>query len=287
MKIIIFSPNYSPDSGGIIVLHKLCDILINLGYDAGFYITENEEFHVNSSYKSQVYPIADIDTEKDLIIYPEIIWGNPLNGKNIVRYIMNVGHISLNRKATWGENDNWLYYSERFYDALKPKHILTISDSKLDLYKDYKIEREIEDCFTYRKQHDNTHNIEKSHSENAIEIPFNCGDEFLITLFNSCKNFYCYDTESHLSVLASLCGCNSIIISQNETKEDIIDKQPPLKYGVAFGIDDIERSIQTRTLLRLYMTQAEDLQIVKVLEYFTNILKISPTNENSYILPTL
>jgi len=287
MKIIIFSPNYSSDSGGIIVLHKLCDILINLGYDAGFYINENEEFHVNSSYKSQVYTISDIDVEKDLIIYPEIINGNPLGGKNIVRYIMNIGHIALDRKSTWGDNDHWIYYSERFYDGLKPKNILTISDSKLEYYKDYGIERNINDCFTYRKQHDNVANITKYHSEDAIEIPFNCGDEYLITIFNSCKNFYCYDTESHLSVLAGLCGCNSIIISQNKTKEEIIDKQPPLKYGVAFGIGDIERSIQTRTLLRLYMVQAEDLQIVKVLEYFTNILKISPINENSYILQTL
>jgi len=283
MKIIIYSPSFSPDSGGIIVLHKLCDILLNLGYDAGFFIQDNQSFYTNSSYKSRGYNLLNIDLENDLIIYPEIIWGNPLNGKNIARYIMNIGHVTLNRKDTWGENDHWIYYSERFYDGIKPKNILTISDSKLDYFKDYGLERNIDDCFSYRKQIENINNIKKFHSPTAIEIPFNCGDEFLINVFNLCKNFYCYDVESHLSVLASLCGCNSIIIPNNETKENIIGKQPPLKYGVAFGVEEIGLASQTRPLLREFLTQTETQQIHDVANYFTNILNIS-SNEYTHIL---
>lgn len=283
MKIIIYSPSYNPNSGGIIVLHKLCDILLNLGYDAGFFIQDNQPFYTNSTYKSQGYHLLDINLENDLIIYPEITWGNPLNGKNIVRYIMNIGHVTLNRKDTWGENDHWVYYSERFYDGLKPKNILTISDSKLDYFKNYKLERNIEECFTYRKQMENIDSIKKYHSPNAVEISFNCGDEFLINIFNSCNNFYCYDVESHLSVLASLCGCNSIIISDNETRENIINKQPVLKYGVAFGVEEIEIASQTQHLLREYLFQTEQQQIINVDDYFTNILNISH-NEHTHIL---
>ncbi len=84
--------------------------------------------------------------------------------------------------------------------------------------------------------------------------------------------------------MASLCGCNSIIISQNQTKEDIIGKQPPLKYGVAFGIEEIEEASQTRPLLRKHISQMEDNQIKEVYKYFTNTLNISPTYETSYIL---
>ena len=274
MKIIIFSPSYSPDSGGIIVLHKLCDILLSLGYDAGFFIQNKIPFYTNSTYKSKGYSIQDIDLEKDVILYPEITWGNPLNGKNIIRYIMNTGHVTLDRKSTWGDNDQWVYYSERFYDGIKPKNILTIYDSKLDYYKDYGLNREIEDCFTYRKQNENKESIPKYHSPSAIEINFNYGDEKLINIFNSCKNFYCYDTESHLSILASLCGCNSIIISNTETKEKVINTQPGLQYGVAFGVGEIEHAIQTRHLLREYVVEQEKQQILNVDNYFTNILNL-------------
>ena len=50
-------------------------------------------------------------------------------------------------------------------------------------------------------------------------------------------------------------------IETYKTKEEIIDKQPPLKYGIAFGIDDIERSIQTRILLKLYIGAKISLKI--------------------------
>lgn len=187
---------------------------------------------------------------------------------------MNIGHVTLDRKSTWDDNDQWVYYSERFYDGIKPKTILTISDSKLDYYKDYGLNREIEDCFTYRKQNENKESITKYHSPSAIEINFNCGDENLINVFNSCKNFYCYDPESHLSVLASLCGCNSIIISDNESKLKIIGTQPVLQYGVAFGVEEIEHAIQTRHLLREYVVEQEKQQILNVDNYFTNILNL-------------
>jgi len=262
MKIIILSPPYSSDSGGITVLHKLCDILISIGYNAGFYV-ENDSFNVNFKYKSNKFYIHQIDKENDIVIYPEIYLGNPLGIKNVVRYILHTGHIYENRIQTWGENDNWLYYSERFYDGIKPKNILNITDSKLDYFIDYKNERLYKECFTFRKQHNNKHLLNIIHSKDAIEIPFNCSDDFLLNIFNRCERFYCYDQESHLSVIASLCGCDSIIVPFDLPKEKIINTQPSLKYGVSFGLDGLNKSRYTRDKLRDYLLNQEKEQYVK------------------------
>lgn len=272
MKIVIYSPPYNPSSGGIVVLHKLCDILIKLGYDAGFFTDKSTQFYVNSGYEYNNFNIENIDVEKDVIIYPEITWGNPLNFKKVIRYIMNVGHITLGRKETWGDNDFWIYYSERFYDSLKPKNVLTISDSKLEYFKDYNIPRTYKDCFTYRKRKDNSKEIIPIHSPDAIEIPFNISDEDLIKIFNVCERFYSYDTKTHLNVLASLCGCDSIIVPEDETREEVINKSPKLKYGVAFGVDEIEKARKSRHQLRKYLEDGEQQQIVNTQLLFSQII---------------
>lgn len=273
MKIVLASPSYNPSSGGIIALHKLCDTLIRIGYTAGFYKESNEPFYVNSAYKHNHFTIEEIDVQADVVIYPEITWGNPLNMKRVVRYIMNTGHITLNRKSTWNDTDFWLYYSDRFYDGLMPKNILTISDSKLNYFRDYGVPRTHFDCFTYRKRADVLTPIATHHSANAIEISFNTSDEELITIFNICERFYSYDTQTHLSVLASLCGCDSIIISdQGESRSAVMDATPAFKYGVAFGVEEIQHARTSRNQLRTFLEDSEQQQEVAVGKMFNKIL---------------
>jgi len=272
MKIVIYSPSYNPGSGGIIVLHKLCDILISLGYKAGFYLEEGGSFYVNSFYRYNTFYLKDINLENDIVIYPEITWGNPLNFKRVVRYIMNVGHVTLGRKDTWGDKDFWVYYSERFYDGIKQKNLLPITDSKLEYFKDYKVPRVYKECYTYRKREDDSQHIDVVHSSEAIQIPFNISDQELINLFNICERFYSYDTVTHLNVLASLCGCDSIIIPDPiDTREEVIEKSPPLKYGVAFGLDEIELARSTRPQLRAFLQDREEQQIEETARIFSNI----------------
>tara|TARA_R110000822_G_scaffold45541_7_gene121771 strand:+ start:632 stop:1468 length:837 start_codon:yes stop_codon:yes gene_type:complete len=236
-RIIIYSPSFDSSSGGIIVLHKLCHILIMLGFDAYLYPMYGSDFYVNDTYE---FNITREVKEGDIVIYPEIVLGNPLNSKYVIRYIMNVGHITLNRKSTWGADDFWVYFSERFYDGLKEKNILHIIDSKMTYYKDYNVERSIESCHTFRKneqaRNDKSLHI---HPSQSIEIGFNKTDEELINIFNHCKKFYSYDTETYLNILAALCGCESIIVpNDNFTKEDIKNKIPVCKYGIKYGDDD-------------------------------------------------
>jgi hypothetical protein len=272
MKVVIHSPSYNPSSGGIIALHKLCSILIDVGYDAGFYTEDKAPFYVNPDYRYNHFTSTSIDPQNDIVVYPEIIWGNPLNFNRVVRYIMNVGHITLGRKDTWGENDFWMYYSERFYDGIKQKNILPIADSKLEYFKDYKVPRVHKECYTYRKRKDDPQPIDIVHSTNAIEIPFNISDEDLIKTFSICERFYSYDTVTHLSVLASLCGCDSIIVPRpSDTREEVIEKSLPLKYGVAFGLDEIELARSTRPQLRTFLEDSEEQQIHETAKMFSKI----------------
>jgi len=281
-RILIAAPSYSPSVGGIVVLHKLCDILNNLGYDAYITTTEklcfgNYEYIVlNGAYNTKV--ATDLDIENDIVLYPEIQPGNPLGCKNVVRYILNKYHLPEheNNMATWDKGDYWLYFHELFYDQIKPRNILHVIDPKLDIYKDYGLERTREACFTYRKKSNEVENLNIIHPEDAIEIPYGMSDQELVNIFNTCKRFYSYDTETYLSILASVCGCESIVVPyKNFTKAQLLNKQPSFKYGIAYGLDDLvyansTKHLLTEHLMLLQQTQNTDTEIEfkKIIQYF-------------------
>lgn len=240
-RIIIAAPSYDSSVGGSIVLHKLCDILLTLGYDAYLFPTEKLNAHVkafalNDGYKFQI--AETIDTQRDISVYPEIQYGNPFGTKNVVRYIMNEHHLphKENFMSTWEPDDFWLYYHSLFYDKIKEPNYLQVLDTRVNIFKDYGLERKHEACFTYRKKHHIKDQLPKLHPDNAVEILTGEDDELLLNIFNSCKRFYSYDTETYLNTLAALCGCESVIVPYNNiTKEEVISHQSALKYGIAYG----------------------------------------------------
>jgi hypothetical protein len=278
-KIIIAAPSYSPSIGGAIVLHKLCHILNVIGYDAYLFPTlklngQTDHFILNENYSTKIAEY--IDPEKDLVIYPEIEPGNPFECKSIIRYILNHYHLPEydNSISTWGENDYWLYFHEHFYDGLKEPNYLHVIDSKLNIFKDYGFERKIEACFTYRKKSNEKNTLNIIHPSNSIEIQYNTSDEVLVNLFNTCKRFYSYDTETYLNVLASQCGCESIIVPYKDiSKESIVQTQPSFKYGIAYGLDDLEYANSTRHLLISHLQNLETQQQIDTKIAFEKIFQ--------------
>jgi len=273
-RIVITSPSYSPSIGGVVVLHKLCDILLTLGYDAYLYpfgrFAEGPYYTVNPEYKSQI--LSELDPENDIVIYPEIQPGNPAGVKNVVRYILNRYHLPEydNYMASWEDSDFWLYHDDLWYDGLRDKNILTVRETKLNYFKNLNLERDTEACFTYRKKHHEISNLNIIHPPDAIEIPFTISDEELLQIFNKCKRFYSYDLETYLNVIAVACGCESIIVPYKDvTKEEA----KIIKYGVAYGLDDLKHANRTTDLLLAEMNQTDKDQYEQTDQMIKLILK--------------
>ena len=274
-QIIIATPPYNESTGGIVVLHKLCHILNELGYNSSLIPTEKlagglYQIHMNPRYNTKL--TTEINPEKDIIIYPEIQDGNPWGAKNVVRWILNSYHIpnEQNYMATWEDSDYWVYYDDMWYDGFREKNMLYIRETKLDIFKNYNLNRDIEACFTYRKKHHLKESLTKIHPEGAIEISHSIPDKELVEIFNRSKIFYCYDTESYLNELASLCGCESIVVPHETAK---FNKTP--RWGVAYGVENLQFALDTREKLIESLTQQElnndsniESALTKIFTYF-------------------
>ena len=86
MKFLICAPPYNDKSAGIVVLHELHQDMVNLGYDAHLCIFQNTAFsRMMFTSKTDLQDIVD----NGIVIYPEVIRGNPLRAKRVVRYFLN------------------------------------------------------------------------------------------------------------------------------------------------------------------------------------------------------
>ena len=127
MKIIIWTPEYSERSGGVVVLHKLCHLLRQKGEDA--YVTSN-----NGPSNMDCPNISgDIDVDEDVVIYPEIYNGNPAGVKKVVRWLLNKPGV-MGGNGVYQDTD-WIYhFSSVFYDK-RSRGQLTVYHLFDDFYK--------------------------------------------------------------------------------------------------------------------------------------------------------
>ena len=85
-------------------------------------------------------------------------------------------------------------------------------------------------------------------------------DETIIkNLMNKSEKFICFDSCSFIAVQAALCGCLTIVVPDHGfSKEEWTDNHKFLKYGIAYGYEDIQHAIETKDLIRPYLKELEE-----------------------------
>ena len=265
LNYYIWSPNFDSHSGGIIALNKLAHNLRAIG-EKSFLVSDTSDPSLNIiKCKVDQQIISDPNT---VMIYPEIIIGNPFVTKNVVRWLLNTPGV-IGGDGNYGYRDLIFKYNEYFkYEGNKPvSGILTAYDFDLNFWKDQNQPR-LGQCFLVKKGYNRVLN---AHNPNAIRIDgweHQGGNQHLLDIFNRFESFVCYDTCTFVTVFAALCGCTSIVIpEEGVTIEEWYDKIPIFKYGIAYGFDDIERAKNTRGDLINYLKSTEDSSIKELKEF--------------------
>ena len=82
--------------------------------------------------------------------------------------------------------------------------------------------------------------------------------EQLAKIFNSKQSFICYDHECFTAVQAALCGCITIVIPGSISAKEWYDKIPYLRYGIAYGVEELQHAKDTMPLVREGLIRLED-----------------------------
>lgn len=91
-------------------------------------------------------------------------------------------------------------------------------------------------------------------------------------MWSESEYFICFDKHSANAVFAALCGANSVIIPLNNelSPEEFREKNPVYKYGVAYGIEDLDHMKKTKNLVRKHCQEMHDVYLNDV----KNFIKI-------------
>ena len=260
LKYVIYTKSFNEDSGGIISLHKLCHMLNALGEESYIYIHDNCK-HKNPNYET---PIIDFIDESCIVVYPDIINGNPLNAKKVVRW-----NLFFKRKEDYKNNDSnvkelHFYYSYPFGNQTSNSNriLWTIEVFKDIYYDDHRPLSERKDyCVLLRKGR----NRPIMSNLRLVKVIDGKPHNVIADIFRQSKFFISYDLFTMYLIYAALCGCVPIVIPDPEISSCEWRRHHFMKYGIAYGIDEVDYAVSTRDMLidHLNFLEKESLNSVK------------------------
>lgn len=249
IKIVVYSPSLDNQVGGIMVLNNFIKTISNLPYEnMQVYVYFYDHIEQHNEFCNNFFNPFHID-DNTVVIYPEVVSGNPLNAKHVIRWILlDLGlEMPSNYYLTWGDND--LVYHWEPSSLPNSKQLVNIWIDPVviaNLNAQIRVPRKY-NCFGIRKLKHIPKNLHKDitffHKREDLCIDDkNIGR--IIQIFQKSNLFYCYDPNTFFSVLAPLFGCVTVLHPLAGYKKDEYFKSRILynhkkdilfDYGIAYG----------------------------------------------------
>lgn len=254
LNFVIHTGSYNPLIGGSIALHKLAHNLELCGEKAYLYTDrKNHEW-----LGTQINTVPQLDALGSyVVIYGETIPGNPLNARKVVRWLLSSpGHVGKDRTGSWSASDMIVAYTGWYARKTGCSELLTAYDWRFADWGDDGGVRSGE-CALMRK----------GRPKIIGGIPANTIDGYRTNLdlrraFNKYKTLRSYDTQTMISLQAVLCGCESVVVPDEDLSAKTWREMfPYFQYGVAYGENDLEYARDTVQFVPEYLSELEKVSM--------------------------
>jgi hypothetical protein len=275
VKLIIYTRPLDTNCGGIVALHNLAKIINDMKNPeicAKLFVFNGLRY--TNEYCQDFATIEEAADDNAIIIYPEVITGNPLNCKKVIRWILlGLGkEMPSDHYKTWGKNDLVYYFNsdtkfqknpEKMGTEYKLLNCLSINQyaKKINFGERYGT------CFSLRKSVIIHQNIQMVHPSDSFELTRDHSQMDHIHIFNKYKWFMCYDALTFFIVIAAICGCIPVVykihgmnkqqwIQTTAAAAYVKSKGLDSLYGIAYGKEDMQYAADT---IHLVKQQWEDI----------------------------
>lgn len=282
MKFVIVADSFDDRNGGVIALHLLCQRLTEAGETAllwparprlqlwrnprrylgwlRYHLTGQDRLFNTGPFAPRLARSRDLPGA--VVVYPEIIAGNPLGARHVARWLLHKPGFHSGR-VDYGKNDLFFYYHDAFYDP----GLGDYKDNRLvvtwwnEEYRRYNYGERSGSCYLVKKGRGRpiVHDLRDS----VLIDPLSHREK--AEAFNRAKYFYTYDARTLYARYAALCGCIPIIVPQPGMTRDQWVSDEEERYGLAYGDEEIGWAIATRPLLlrRIEAEQAIEAAMVR------------------------
>lgn len=265
---IIYADHFDDEVGGMIALHRLCDLLNRAGERALVWPMARPVMDwahpLGSLNRLRVYRrrlrrqpfrtcvgfITPVATQADLknavVVYPEVVDGNPLGARHVVRWLLHKPGFHTGR-IQYGQGDKYFFFQQAFNDpGLNPDadNLLRALFVRDDIYRPTNT----------GERHGTCHIVRKGKGRPAIHA----ADSILVDgmshaqmaeVFNRVCCCISYDVYTMYSLYAAMCGCLSVVVPEEGIDKAQWYPDERDRYGLAYGLDDAEHAERTRHLV--------------------------------------
>ncbi len=248
----IVAPPYTTQSAGIRVLHLLCH-LINTHGGSAFILYEPKVLpkaankYLNSKLSTTLLSTFDLKKHKRLslkiiVIYPEIIWGNPYHSSRVARYLLNFPGL-LKGPSYYKMTDFVFSYSESINNSYpESQGQLFIPTLNTENFWFTGNEKREFTCY-YAAKHKSLGGQPIGLPEGCVEITRGKGSlsqQQVGDLLRRSKCIYIFEN-THLIYEAVMCGC-PVVIKFNEHFKELIGNEHFSLNGITFS--DSEKDLR-------------------------------------------
>jgi len=250
------TPDYQPHSAGSVVLHRLCHLLNVKGQSSFVTAKKSNPKWNNPNVLKNPRQCNDLIKKGAIVVYPEVVSGNPMRAKTVVRYVLNVPGL-LGGDKQYDEDEIIFVYSKHLlFGKLGIKRILNIPSINTKIfYPPENEERTIEGLLYLGKYNDpiNGPKVPKRPLKGEFFDKYKLitrghpDQKTLGDWLRKCKVLYSYDNFSALNFEATLCGCLVVLIPDGIHSKDSLENSEYGLNGVAWGLskDEIDRAKST------------------------------------------
>ncbi len=193
---LIYAPSYTDKSSGVRTLHLLCHALNEVGCNAKLLACQ-DPYYTNPNLNTPV--MLENSYEDPIVIYPDIVRGNPMNARRVVRYLL----------APAGEfgGDKDFSNTDMIWGALPSlaENVLRIPVSDPAIFHNRNCVREGE-CFYSHK-----YEMHGNPKPDGKGVRLEGSLENIARILRSSRVCYLYELSSIITE-AALCGCHVELI---------------------------------------------------------------------------
>lgn len=283
----MWAPPYSESSGGQICLHHLVHLLNQIGREAYLwpvqanrpYSTVKDRvkarfrsYHRSPRLNTPLASKAMVRSGDNVVIYPEMVLGNPLKAKRVVRWLLYKP--GLRWSYEFGDDDMFFAAAD-FFDlpsvtgGAQQLSVWSVNPA----YKNGGSTERAGLCYLIRKGGSKPRRAETS-DPSAICID-GLSHEKINTVFNACETFISYDEASMFSLYAAVCGCTSIVVpGEFSDRGSWASSHELFRYGVAYGFSqrEIEHARSTKDNVAKVLA-AHEAGSVESVESFASLVE--------------
>ncbi|WP_051107473.1 glycosyltransferase family 2 protein [Curvibacter lanceolatus] len=252
----IETPPYRRSSAGIRVMHMLCHVLNRLGEEAYVFTSEvNPDLNTPTVTEDVVRRHLQAGREP-IVVYPEIVSGNPRRAKSVVRYVLNVPGL-IGGDKTFADTELIYAYGQNLLPAnAPPDNVLFFPsvDSSLFNNRDNPLDAQRQGILVYPGRH---LNALKEHPELAhgtvITSTWPASRSELAALMRRSEMLYCFESTA-IALEAVLCGCPAVVLRSPLFDGNAISSAELGREGMAFSDAPEEIDYARRTVGQMQAT---------------------------------